>query len=111
MIKVRLLLERDGCLKILRAKGHAGGLKTGSNIVCAAATAIMRTMVRILESNENLHYSGNAEKPGTLDFEIVHIPEEKRVWFKGVTDYLVRGLQDLAEEYPRECKVDIRFDR
>jgi uncharacterized protein YsxB (DUF464 family) len=90
---------------------HAGAL--GSNVVCAAVTALVRSFADALleydskrsrhgtQGNSGLGVTGNAEKPGELLIEVKH-PEAAAQWLSGATASVVAGIGRIAREYPQE---------
>ena len=106
MITVRVGLSPDGRLQSLDASGHGGEI-AGTDIVCAAATALLRTGARILVADPRIEASGAAPVGGTLWFQIGEVADERRAMLAAVTEFLTTGLQDLSEEYPKRVRLDI----
>ncbi len=92
----------------MRASGHAsGGL--GTNVACAAVTVLLRTTARVLSAVKGLVRDGGADVPGRMELSL---SPERRVapeWLRGVTDSLVRGVSDLATEFPAEIALRVRY--
>ena len=65
--------------------------------------------MHLLESDKTILSGGEAEHPGELRFSISSVPDEKKGWVEGITDYLICGLSDLEHEYPREIKVEMHL--
>lgn len=93
-------------MKSADASGHAGSALAGSNITCAAVTVLLRTAYRtlLLESDETDTVI-SAPGEGRLYFEIKKYSNNQVNRLKGITDYLVTGLKDLAAEYPDEIVI------
>ena len=108
MIRLRVRLRPDGCLESCLAEGHSGLGGSGSDIVCAAVTVLLRTAGRLLEEDPRLRVGGAAPRPGALRLELAEPPAERLERVRGVTDFLLRGLRDLAADYPRRVALDIR---
>ena len=49
--------------------------------------------------------AGGAGAPGEMRLLLAPEAEADDGWLRGVTDFLLRGLKDLAEEFPREIVV------
>lgn len=107
MIKIRIRLDRNGCIALLSARGHAGGALKGSNVICAGATTLIRTIARFLEVEDGIDIRGNAAKPGILNLKIRNYSLDKSERIKGITDFLLFGLKDLEKEYPGEFTISI----
>ncbi len=107
MVTVTLELAEDGCLASLQASGHSGAGTLGSNVPCAAVTALLRTTARVLCGVAGLVAAGSADAPGRMELTIAAERGVSPDWLRGVTDALVQGLRDLAAEFPREIAVRI----
>jgi len=107
VLRVSVVTLSDGLLRSFKASGHAGMAKPGQNIACAAATALLRTAARLLASADGLVDDGAAGEPGSMELVVTSQPQVRDRWLAGVTDFLLRGLDDLAREYPREIRVDV----
>ena len=109
MIRIKLQLEPDGCLRRLQSDGHASG-ETQPNIVCAAATMVMRSVARVLVAQSDIVVNGTVPSEGTLTIGVQSCPGNRREWLSGVTQVLVSGLVDLADEFPQQVRLDITSD-
>lgn len=105
MIRVTIETDGGGVLRKVSADGHSLAFEIGQNIVCAAATMLLRTAARLLGSTEGIEVSGGAPERGRLDFEISVLDESKRGYTKTVGDFLVQGMSDLEREFPGECAL------
>ncbi len=103
-LDVRLELTPRGCLRRFEAEGHAGSAPAGANPACAAATAMLRTAGRLC-AERGLVSAGGAEAPGTMRMTLADTAAADAPWLRGVTDFLLQGLNDLAREFPREILV------
>lgn len=106
MLTVTVHLCEDGCLAGFEAAGHAGEAPAGENIACAAATALLRTAGRVL-LEEGLLVDGQSGAPGNMSMRVVSRGTADAGKLSGVTAFLLRGLRDLAAEFPREVAVVI----
>ena len=100
---IRLTLTPRGFLRGFEAAGHAGDAPAGSNVACAAATSLLRTAGKLC-ADRGLVSAGRAEAPGVMQMNLTGEPRGGD-WLRGVTDFLLRGLSDLAREFPREIRV------
>ncbi len=103
-LDIRLEVTPRGSLRRFEAEGHAGDAPAGSNLACAAATSLLRTAGRLC-ADRGLVSAGGAEAPGTMRMTIGTAPDGDEPWLKGVTDFLLQGLNDLAREFPHEILV------
>ena len=108
MIRVGIARSTDGSVRRLTATGHAVAGPLGGNIVCAAASVLIRTAARALEEESGIRLTGGAGARGEFLAEIESVSPDRLDWVRGVTDSLLRGLEDLAADYPHE--VEVRFE-
>ncbi len=106
MIRARLSLDAAGCISAFTASGHAGCGSRGSDLVCAAFTILARTAFRSLELLPGIEIRGRAERPGSLDFSVL-VPADDTGRARGIADFLVCGLTDVARDFPDAVVVEI----
>ncbi|MBQ4330984.1 MAG: ribosomal-processing cysteine protease Prp [Spirochaetaceae bacterium] len=100
MMEVCLTCGRDGQFRSCCGKGHAGYAPTGCDIVCAAATVLLRTAAQVLLDTCGASVEVNAPVPGNLEFWVQDgIDDESRLIY--TADFLRVGLQSLQVEYPQ----------
>jgi uncharacterized protein len=109
VIHARLSLDASGAIAAFRASGHAGQGPRGTDIVCAAFTVLARTAYRSLEGLAGIGLRGAAERPGSLDFEVLR-PARDGERAVGIADFFAMGLGDLAREFPESVAVTIERD-
>jgi len=49
--------------------------------------------------------AGGAPEPGIMSMRLATARDRDEAWLRGVADFLLRGLTDLAREFPREILV------
>ena len=107
MINVMLWLDMHGCLYGIDASGHSGSAAKGKDIICSAASALLRTVSRTLEIEPSIKLVGSIEEQGELHLRLTLLEQSKRGWLEGVSSFTVLGLKDLAAEYPSFCRVQL----
>jgi uncharacterized protein YsxB (DUF464 family) len=107
VIFIDIKLKKNEILKSLKASGHAFNSKKGNDIVCAAATCLLRTAANLISNEKDIKSKGSAEKPGKMEILLDKYPESKTDWLTGVTGFLKKGLLDLEREFPDNIKVNI----
>ena len=107
MLEILIRLDAERVLREIRASGHAGDAAKGTNIVCSAATSLIRSAYRTVISEKDIRCSLKADEPGQIDFFILFYEEQKSEWLRGITDYLLTGLTDLDNEYPEFFEINI----
>ena len=107
MIEIEAVLDENRVLRSCKASGHAGLGRTGTDIVCAAVSVLMRTAVRSLNGREGITLQWEAPEPGLLSLEAEYTTEGRDFLFAAGV-FLIEGLSSVAEEYPEHCKLTIR---
>jgi hypothetical protein len=95
VVRLRLRLQADGCLRGFSASGRA------------AVTVLLRTTARLLSDQPDLRVSGQAPVEGEMRLALEPPPESRREWVRGVTATLVAGLTDLDREFPGRLKLEV----
>jgi uncharacterized protein YsxB (DUF464 family) len=107
VIEIEAVLEKDGTLRACKASGHAGAGKSGTDIVCAAVSVLMRTACSILSTRKGITVRYGAPEKGQMWLEVDYEAEGKDfLYASGV--FLIEGLRSVAAEYPQNCKLSIR---
>ena len=95
---LRVLLEKGRSSLACRAEGHALFDKKGQDIVCAAATALIRTAMQTLQDRPAIAFEGGAPVRGEAG------------WTARAADFLEQGFRTLSREFPQnitfECKSE-----
>jgi len=110
MIGIDIIVDETGNLRSCRAAGHAGAGETGADIVCAAVSVLMRSIVRVLSKRKGITIRSGAPEPGRLWLEIDYTAEGSD-FLSAAGEFLITGLRSVAEEYPANCKVTIATER
>jgi uncharacterized protein len=105
VITIRIKQDDRGCIRKCDAEGHSLLADQGSDVLCAAVTILLRTTGRVLHTDRGIGFKGNAPETGNLSFTVKWIPEPKVARMQGISDFLMRGLKDLAAEYPGRLKL------
>lgn len=105
MLRVLIEVSARGLLRRFEAVGHAGA-DPGRNVACAAATILLRTAGRECTAR-GLAAGGGAPARGEMSLELAEAGLSEEPWLKGVTDFLVRGMSDLARDYPDQIALRV----
>jgi uncharacterized protein YsxB (DUF464 family) len=97
-------LEQDGTLRACKASGHAGAGKTGTDIVCAAVSVLMRTACKTLSERKGITLRCDAPEKGVLWLETDYDADGKEFLFAAGA-FLIEGLKSLTLEFPQNCKM------
>ena len=106
MIEIMIAVNLYGNLKSLKAEGHSISAAKGSNIICAAVSAQLRSVVRVISSCNGCKSQVTADHDGFLELSVDTGDGENR-WLTGVTDVLLAGLMEVERDNPRECKITL----
>jgi len=106
VIEIEAVLDKDGVLKSCKACGHAKAGKTGTDIVCAAVSVLLRTAFSVLSNRKGIQVQGGAPEKGQLWLEAEYSAEGKDFLF-ACGEFLIDGLRSVAHEYPKNCKLTI----
>lgn len=97
MVEVCLPRPESNTLRV-RVTGHAGSGPKGHDLVCAAVSALVFTMLGGLEKVAEAEITGTM-RSGECDVE-VRVPLEKIKDLMQVTELFRHGFQRLVETYP-----------
>ena len=107
MIHVDMVLDEAGLLRSCRVSGHSGAGKRGHDIVCSAVSVLTRTTIRVLTGRKDITIRGDIPEPGNFYLETDYSPEG-RDFLAATGTFLTEGLLSLSEEFPGNCKVNIK---
>lgn len=105
MIEVRARLGEDGVLRRVDSSGHAGTDAAGRDLVCAAASVLLRTAYEALAQVPGVRVEGSAPEPGKLWFSLRDYPPGGADRLRGIGDFLLTGLSGLEREHPGALKL------
>lgn len=108
MIRVRASLAGNGCLQALEATGHAFRVASGYSPVCAAVTAFLRTAGELLGAEKEVEVRVSAPEEGSFAMRVGEVPSHRVCRIQGITDFLLFGIQRLAEDAPEEVSFIFR---
>lgn len=107
MLRVQVAIDDSGVLASMSADGHTGIAERGSDPVCAAASVLLLTAARTIETARGFDVEGGTERRGTLWLTVRTVASESREYGRGVTEMLVKGMGDLAQKYPDHVGLTI----
>lgn len=106
MIEVRLFSDSVGRLKGLFVSGHSGYARAGSDIVCAAVSAI--TQAAVLGLEEVLELAPEVridDEAGLLELTLAQPGANKEREAQAVLETAARSLERLSGQYPKYLRV------
>ena len=106
MISVRIVTEKEGCLLLAEASGHAGMGGEAGDPVCAAVSVLFRTAANVLEAFVPTSSARTAGR-GTLQLIAGDFPEESRSCLFYAAEFLSRGIASLASEFPNAVSLSV----
>ena len=108
MVRILIALSPDRLMRRFEAEGHAGAALRGQNIPCAAVTTLLRTAGRLC-AERGLAVSGGAGEPGEMRLILSSGATSEGEWLRGMTDFLLRGVRDLQDEFPKEIALRVEM--
>ena len=98
-------------LRTLRARGHDTSKATNgeAKVLCAATSMHLRSIANTLIANTDIQAKVSTPKRGAMTVDVDETDGgggAQDEWLAGVTAVLLRGLADLAAEYPDELRVE-----
>lgn len=102
MIRIHLWRGMDGTPERLTVTGHAGRGTFGEDIVCAAASALVETLMIGLTRVVREKPEGHVD-PGDADLRFA-LP--MTVEARAVVETMIAGLSDLAQSEPKAVRFD-----
>lgn len=97
MIKVSIYKTSDGLINGFKLSGHAGYSEYGSDIVCAAVSALVINTINSIEMFTSDKFSLNQdENEGIIEFHVISPVSESSGL---LLSSLALGLEGIAKEY------------
>ncbi len=115
MIEALLVVGPGGKLVSASAEGHAGRGARGTDIVCAAVTALLRTTLAVLSGKTEqtagmpLKIDVQTAGRGSLAFRVTAFSDRDEELLKYAGAFLKEGLQALAQEYPDSVHMRVQY--
>ena len=89
--------------------GHAGLAPAGSDILCAAVSAMALLTVNTLQEVFGAEFDlAQRKEDGFLSLKMTRIPDGKEEAVYGVLQGLLLQLKDLREQYPDSLSVTVK---
>lgn len=104
MIDIRIVRDKEGFIWEFTVEGHAGFDKRGSDIVCAAVSAVAYTTIGALDDLTDIkNYS---EKSGLMSCRIpTDISEDKKQVVKIILETMLIGFKQIRDAYKKYVSV------
>jgi uncharacterized protein YsxB (DUF464 family) len=109
LITALVTLDGAALLRGLDLQGHAGAGKRGEDVVCAAVSFLVRTAAAVLADKAYVTAQVVAPARGELHLSI-ECKREGEPYLRAIQDFLLTGLNSVAEEYPECLRVDVSRD-
>ena len=84
----------------VKLSGHANYAPMGRDIVCAAVSALIQTLIQSIEelTEDTIEYS---MQPGAVDIKFWSLSEQSRV----LVDSFFIGVENIAAVYPENVRI------
>lgn len=104
MIKISIVRDKEGFIWEFTVKGHAGYKEYGSDIVCAAVSAVAYTAVGALDDLAGIR--NHTEKDGYMKCSIpLDIPRDKKQIAYIILETMAIGFRQIEEAYGKYVSV------
>jgi uncharacterized protein YsxB (DUF464 family) len=106
MIVVDAGLDSQGVLCSCRVSGHSGFGTKGNDVICAAVSVLVRSLVRTISFCTDVSCESKAPKRGVFEFFAEYSDEGKGfLYCAGL--FFLEGIRSLTEEHPDFCTLNI----
>jgi len=102
MVEVCFPSPRGNSLR-LKVTGHSGSDTKGKDLVCAAVSSLLHTMLGGLENEVQAEVEGTF-KEGLCDVNVV-VDEAKVAAFNSIAKVFRFGFEKLAQNYPTHIRI------
>ena len=109
MIKVLLECSEEGLLQNCLAEGHADYAPKGNDIVCAALSCLLRTVLTQLKAKKTLIVKTQIPNRGMLAFSVEEFTKDDEFLLKYASDFFLFFISQLVEEFPKH--ISLRVDK
>ena len=101
------IIRRDGEIRQICWKGHAGYADAGADIVCAAISVLTSTCVNALESVAGVQpVTRQDEREALMELRLpANLTEQQAHDAQIVLGAVLQGLSDLQREYPKYIRI------
>jgi len=107
LIEIEAVMEDDRILRACKVLGHSGAGKSGTDIVCAAVSVLIRTAYGTLSGRNGISVQYGAPEPGSFWLEVDYNADGKDFLFAAGA-FLIEGLRSVAQEFPMNCRLNIK---
>lgn len=110
MIQTELVRRKDGALSSCKTWGHAGFARSGSDVVCAGVSSVLRTVVFLLQNKTGVSVQTDAPEPGTLAFRVSDNEKALDAFLIDCADFIQAGIGQIAAEYPAHVVLRVKTE-
>lgn len=105
MVRVDARLEEDGWLSWLKVEGHAGFDEKGRDIVCAAVSVLVISLLNGLEKYTSVKPQETVEE-GMVECRLPRPErEEDERTARVITSILMDSLREISKTYPENISI------
>jgi uncharacterized protein YsxB (DUF464 family) len=110
VVEVRIREDSRKRLSSFSAGGHAGWADSGSDVVCAAVSALLQAAWLGLSEHAGVSVEGSQRSAGTLD---LRWPSEARERddVRAIVTTVALSLERIAQDYPDHVRVRRESER
>jgi uncharacterized protein YsxB (DUF464 family) len=104
-IQIQIDLNDNGLLRHIHSEGHGSVTDQGISVACAAVSVLLRSFSRSIAQQDGMILDWDLSQKGLLDLEIAW-ESSLEEWYKGQSDLLLQGLQDVSQDFPNEVHLE-----
>ena len=106
MFKITILRNKNQEYRGFRCEGHAGFASAGSDIVCAAVSALVTNTINSVEELTEDDFFGEIdENNAVIAIEFNDVPSREA---KLLMDSLILGIQGIQQEHKKYVKLTFK---
>lgn len=107
MININLIIDSNKIIKKIKVKGHSNFAKHGEDIVCSAVSILIYSAYLSLKNIPLINLNFKDDKR-LFFFEIKDFNKEFIGELRGITIFLVTGINSLLKDYSKYIKFEIK---
>jgi uncharacterized protein YsxB (DUF464 family) len=108
VIRVAVACDHNGCIRSIGSQGHDPRGEAGFSLACAVVSANLRSFARLAGQQSDIRLLGAVEGPGSFKMTIGDVTVAKQGWYRGASELLIQGLQDVQRDFPDRIELNIQ---
>lgn len=105
MIELKILIDKEQLLKELKVSGHSGQNKKGLDIVCAAISVLVYTLVYTIKKYNIKHQF--SDDGNVLLVKIEEVNNSLKKELQAITLFFINGVKLTEKSYNKNIKITL----